>query len=90
MIPTDDWLLPFRDHLVVADLDQDYLVIGRLVTIGREHLEFTDADLHDHGEANCTKEVYCLESQKIGVRSNRARVAIPRTRLIAISRLEDV
>ena len=48
------------------------------------------ADLHDHREANSTKEVYALESRQIGVRVNRQRVAIPRQQLVAISLLDDL
>ena len=84
------WLEPFLGTVVIADLDDLYLVIGTLAEAGPDHLLFLDADLHDHREANSTKEVYALESRQIGVRVNRTRVAIPRARLVAISRLEDL
>ncbi len=84
------WLQAFVGQLVVIDLDQSYLAIGRLVQAESSHLALADADLHDHQEANCTKEVYLLESRTLGVRANRTRVAIPRARMLAISRLEDV
>jgi hypothetical protein len=84
------WLDPFIDKVVIADLDELYLVIGTLASAGPDHLVFTDADLHDHREANSTKEVYALESRQIGVRVNRTRVVIPRSRLVAISLLEDL
>jgi hypothetical protein len=84
------WPGAFVGQLVVIDLDQSYLVIGRLVRAEDTHLSLTDADLHDHQEANCTKEVYLLESRTLGVRANRSRVDIPRHRMLAISRLEDV
>ncbi len=82
-----------RAHLgqvVVADLDEAYLVIGKLLAADACHLAFEAADLHDHREANCTKEVYLLETRKLGVRANRRRVDIPRHRVLAISRLEDI
>ncbi len=84
------WLQPFVGQQVVADLDAGYLVIGTLVEVGTDHLVFVDADLHDHAEANSTKEVYTLETRKIGIRANRQRVAVPRHRLVALSRLDDV
>ncbi len=84
-----DWLEPYVGQVVVADLDEFFLVIGTLVSVGPDHLTFTDADLHDHREANSTKEVYVVESLKIGVRANRTQVAIPRHRLVAISLLEQ-
>ena len=84
------WLGDYIGQLVVVDIDQSYLVIGRLVGAASTHLSLAEADLHDHQEANCSKEVYLLESRTLGVRANRARVDIPRHRMLAISRLEDV
>jgi hypothetical protein len=84
------WLAAYVGQLVVVDLDQSYLVIGRLARFDRTHLSLDDADLHDHQEANCSKEVYLLESRTLGVRANRTRVDIPRHRMLAISRLEEV
>jgi hypothetical protein len=86
----EDWIAPLVGALVVVDTDADYLAIGTLVAAGPEHLELADADLHDHREANSTKEVYLLESRRIAVRSNRRRVLVPRRRMVAISRLDDV
>jgi hypothetical protein len=87
---TTDWLKPYLGQLVVCDLDEFYLIIGTVAEVGPEHVVFTDADLHDHREANSTKEVYVLESRKIGVRVNRKRLAMPLRRLVAISRIDEV
>ena len=84
------WLEPFVGQQVVVDLDADYLVLGTLAEVTATTLVFTDADLHDHREANSTKEVYALESRKIGIRVNRVRVTVPLHRLVAISRLEEL
>jgi hypothetical protein len=85
-----DWLAVFVGQLVVCDLAEPYLVIGRLESCGPDHLAFAEADLHDHREANSTKEVYALESRQLGVRANRRRVTVPRRQLVAISRLDDL
>jgi small nuclear ribonucleoprotein (snRNP)-like protein len=85
-----DFITSFLGQTVIVDLDDHYLVIGTLVEADPAHLAFTDADLHDHREANSTKEVYALESLRIGVRVNRARVTVPRHRLVAISLLADI
>lgn len=86
----DDWLEDYRDQVVVADLAECYVVIGRLVAFSPDHLAFAEADLHDHRDSNSTKEVYCLETARLGVRSNRRAVAIPRRQLVAISRLTEL
>jgi hypothetical protein len=85
-----DWLEPYVGAVVICDLDEFFLVIGRLEAVGADHLTFTEADLHDHREANSTKDVYAIESRTIGVRVNRHRLCIPRARLVAISRLDEI
>jgi hypothetical protein len=84
------WIRGLVGQLVVVDLDESYLVIGTLASVDTHHLAFTEADLHDHREANCTKDVYLLETRQLGVRFNRKQVAIPRSRVLAVSRLEDI
>ena len=86
----DAWLHQLIGQVVVVDLDESYLVIGTLKSVDPRHLAFTEADLHDHREANCTKDVYLLETRQLGVRFNRKNVAIPRSRVLAVSRLEDI
>jgi hypothetical protein len=84
------WIRGLIGQLVVVDLDESYLVIGTLQSVDDHHLAFKEADLHDHREANCTKDVYLLETRQLGVRFNRKQVAIPRSRVLAVSRLEDI
>jgi hypothetical protein len=88
-VATPTWLAPFIGQRVVVDLDAHYLVIGTLIAASADHLAFAEADVHDHHEANSTKEVYTMESATIGVRANRRSVAVPLARVMAISRLED-
>lgn len=85
-----DWLDEFRGQTVICDLADHYLLIGVLDQVGPQHLSFLDADLHDHREANSTKDVYLIETRRFGVRINRTRVSIPRPALLAISRLDDL
>lgn len=85
-----DWLHEFKGQLVVCDLADHYLLVGVLDQVGPQHLAFIDADLHDHREANSTKDVYLIETRKFGVRANRNKVSIPRPLLLAISRLDDI
>lgn len=85
-----DFLEPFRHRIVVCDLAESYLAIGRLTAFSADHLELADADLHDHREANSTKDVYLIETRKLGVRANRSRVSVPRRQLVAIGLLDEV
>lgn len=86
----DVWLAGLIGQVVVVDLDESYLVIGTLTGVDQHHLAFKEADLHDHREANCSKDIYLLETRQLGVRFNRKQVAIPRSRVLAICRLEDI
>jgi hypothetical protein len=88
--PEDAWLAALAEAIVVVDLDGPYLAFGRLVAWSDGHLELAEADLHDCREGSSTREVYCLETKRIGVRSNRTRVSLPRARVIAVSRLDEV
>jgi hypothetical protein len=87
---SNDWLKTYVGAVVVCDLDELYVVIGTLRDFDEHHLTFSEADLHDHRESNSTKEVYVLESRKIGVRVNRSHLSVPMRRLVAISRLDEV
>ena len=84
------WLAAHLGRVVIADLDGCYLAIGTLQAADDAAMTLVDADLHDHTEANCTKDVYALESRSLGVRVNRQRVTVPLGRVIAIGLLEDV
>ncbi len=86
----EDLLQRFVGKQVVADLGENYLIVGTLDHFSNEHVSFADADLHDHREGNSTKEIYILETVKFGVRVNRQRVDIPRRQLVAISLLSDI
>jgi hypothetical protein len=77
-------------QVVVVDLDGPWLAFGRLVAAGTGWIELADADLHDLREGASTRDVYALETQKLGVRVNRRRVLLPFSQIVALSRLEDV
>ncbi len=77
-------------QIVVIDLDGPWIAFGRLVQAGPGWIELAEADLHDLREGSSTRDVYALETQKLGVRVNRQRVLLPVSQIIALSRLEDV
>ena len=75
---------------VVLDLRSSYVCLGTLVSVGAEFLELADADLHDFRDSTATREVYVYDSQRFGIRRNRARVLVRRDELVAISRFADI
>jgi len=83
-------LAAFCGQLVVVDLDGPWMAFGRLGATTGGWIELLEADLHDLREGSSTRDVYALETQKLGVRVNRQRVLLPVSQIIALSRLEDV
>lgn len=90
MTASPDWLQGFVGTVVVAEIGDHCTVFGRLAEVGEHHLLFAEADLHDQSTANSSADAYASETQRLGVRPNRAILAVPRQRLVAIARLADV
>ena len=85
-----DLLAPLAGAVVVVDFDGPWLAFGRLTGLTTAWIELTEADLHDLREGSSSRDVYALETQKLGVRVNRRRVRLPLAQIIAISRLDEV
>lgn len=85
-----DWLAAFINNTVVIEMSDGFSVFGTLVGLSPAHVELKDVDLHNQNEANSTRDVYALEAKEIGIRPNRKFLFIPRERIIALARLEDV
>ena len=85
---------PFSEHLgceVVVDTHAANLVyLGRLERISKESLCLKSADVHDLAESRTLREVYVMESKKLGIRANRKEVTIRMEEVVSISRLEDI
>lgn len=85
-----DWLAAFIGHVVVCDIGEGFTVLGTITNIAPTFIEFSDVDFHNQHEANSSRDVYTLECKQIGVRPNRKKLFVPRDRLIALSKLDDV
>lgn len=75
---------------VVVDTDSSFIYIGTLESADEHFLVLTDVDVHDMHDSRGTKEVYALESLKLGIRANRKKVHLMARRVVSISLLEDV
>lgn len=85
-----DWLRFFVGRVVVVELGEGFTAFGTLDHVGPAHLFLRDVDLHQQAEANSSRDVYAIETAEIGIRPNRATLAVPLARVIAICPLEDV
>jgi hypothetical protein len=75
---------------VVLDTDTSFVYVGRLEAADNEFLTLTNVDVHDMNDSRATKEVYALEALKHGVRANRRKTFVRVSRVVSVSRLEDV
>jgi hypothetical protein len=75
---------------VVVDLRSPYVCLGTLSRLDELYIELNNADLHDLRDTHTTRENYVAASHTTGIKRNRKRVLLPRTEVVAVSRLEDV
>jgi len=87
------WLEPLPAWLgetVVVDLAGPFLCLGRLVAVDPGFLTLADADFHDLRDSNTTRESYVIDSRRVGIRRNRARVLVKLSEVVAVTKFEDI
>jgi hypothetical protein len=77
-------------EVVVLDMRAHYVIVGTLAAAAEDHLELQQADVHDLRDTSTTREIYVLESKRLGVRPNRDRVLVRCDEIVSLSRLDDV
>lgn len=75
---------------VVLDLSANYVIAGTVQESNAAYITLTDADVHDLRDSKSSRELYVLETRRLGVRVNRKQVMVRWDEVVAISRLEDV
>lgn len=75
---------------VVLDTSSSYLFIGRVASATSHSVTLLEADVHDRGDSNSTKEKYVLDARKNGIKKNRKSVTVRTDTIVCVSRLEDV
>ena len=83
-------LREFIGRNVVVDTSTPILYIGRLESVDDFFLTLANCDVHDTNEGSSTKELYCIEAKKHGVKKNRRRVKVRKALIVSISLLDDV
>lgn len=77
-------------QVVVVDLRSPFVCLGKLERLDADFLELRDADFHDLRDSETTRENYVASAKLSGIRRNRKQVLVPRSEVVAVSRLEDV
>ena len=80
----------FLGRKVVLDLRSPFVCIGILKRIESDFLELRGADLHDLRDSDTNRENYVAAACTAGINTNRKRVVIARSEVVAISAVEDV
>ena len=83
----------FRDLIgqkVVVDTDSHTLYVGQLQSVDDVVLELTEADVHDNQSTTTTRDVYIINTSKLGIKKNRERVLVRMARVLSVSLLSDV
>ena len=75
---------------VVVDTKTSLFYIGRLERITESAFVLCDVDVHDHRDTKSTREVYLIDTKRLGIRKNRAGVHILAREVVSISRLADI
>lgn len=85
---------PLYQHLqgriVILDLASPYVYIGTLVRWDSHYLHLEDADVHDLRDTKTTREIYLVETKRLGINSNRKLVMVRIDDVVSISALDDV
>ena len=75
---------------VVIDVSSQYVYLGKLAVCDDKYVVLDKADVHDLRDTTTTREVYVVDSRRLGIRANRERVFVSTAEIVSISALEDV
>jgi hypothetical protein len=84
-----DLLEQLIGEMVIVDMESPYVCLGRLEQVDERYLILADADLHDMRDSDTTRENYIASSVTTGIKRNRKRVVLVRSKVVAVARLND-
>ena len=77
-------------EIVVIDLRNTFVCLGKLTKVTPDYLELKNADLHDLRDTETSRENYVAASAATGIKRNRKKLLLMRAEIVAIARLADV
>jgi len=89
-VPEREEWAPFIGADVVLDTRGDLMYIGKLDAVGDWFVTLVECDVHDLESTRTSKEVYIMEAAKLGVKKNRRSVAVRKSEVVSLSRLDEV
>jgi hypothetical protein len=77
-------------RVVVIDVVSPYVYLGKLTASDAGYIVLEQADVHDLRDTTTTRELYVIDSRRLGVRANRERVLVRIAEIVSVSALDDV
>jgi len=75
---------------VVVDTDSHLMYLGKLVETASDSITLADVDVHSNHDTHSSREMYLMDARKYGVRHNRTGTVILLSRIVSVSKLDDV
>ena len=85
-----DLLATWRGERVVVDCKSPFLAVGTLEKATADHLELSNADMHDLRDTETNRELYLVKTARFGIEANRAVLILKMDEIVGVSRLADV
>ena len=89
-MPVSEAIKAMVGCMVVVDTDSHLVYIGKLVETGSDCIALADVDVHSNSDTHSSREIYLMDARKYGVRHNRTNTVILLSRIVSISKLDDV
>jgi hypothetical protein len=87
---TDSALDQLIGREVVIDVVSPFVYMGKLMAYDAKYVTLEQADVHDLRDTATTRELYVIDSKRLGIRANRERVLVRVGEIVSVSALEDV
>jgi len=77
-------------QVVVVDTSSPFVYLGTLARVEDHFIVLQNVDAHDRHEGPSTKEQYVMDTKRFGIKANRKEVAVRKSVVVSVSRLDDV
>ena len=75
---------------IVIDVVPPFVYLGKLIACDAKYVVLEQADVHDLRDTTTTRELYVIDSKRLGIRANRERVLVRVGEIVSVSALDDV
>jgi len=80
----------YKNKKIVVDTSTSWIYIGRLTGEDGSYIYLEDTDAFDISETSLSKQEYLMMVKKDGIVPNRRKVKVLKSKVVAITLLEDI